>query len=155
MSTPKEYLFEVQGAPRGQARHRSRAIQITKNDGSKACISQAYKDKKQRLEEDKLGWQLTQHAPPKPHTGAIGLMVVAYYPIPASWSKKKKAAAQAGVIRPAKAKPDLDNVVKHIKDVMEKMFYVNDKQVCTISAAKYYSDEPRVKIALIAEDIEG
>lgn len=152
MSSPAEYLFEVPGNPRGQARHKSRAMQITKKDGSRKWVAQAYKTPEQRSKEFELEWQLMHHAPPKPHTGKIGLMVIAYYPIPESWSKKKKAAALAGEIAPVKAKPDLSNVIKHIEDVMEGIFFVNDKQICTLSSSKYYSDTPRVKIAILAED---
>ena len=155
MPMPKEYHFEVQGAPRGQARHRSRGMQITTKSGKTKLIAQVYKDPEQRGIEDELRGAIRRHAPRRPHTGPIEMYLVAYYPIPQSWSKKKRAAAIAGEIRPFKAKPDISNVVKHLEDVMEGLFFVNDKQICGGFQKKFYSESPRVKIALLCEDAEG
>jgi len=155
MPMPKEYVFEVPGPPRGQARARATAFKIKTASGADKWVGRVHKDKKQQLEEDKLGWQIAKGAPSKPHTGRISLYVVAYYPIPESWSKKKKAEALAGRVAPLKVKPDLSNIVKHVEDVMQGLFYVDDKQICSLSATKHYSESPRVKIALVCEDADG
>lgn len=155
MSMPKEYLFEIPGAPRGQARARATTHKIRLANGQDKWVGRVHKDKKQQFEEDKLGWQIARSAPGTPHTGKVTLMVVAYYPIPESWPKKKKAAALAGTLAPLKVKPDLSNIVKHIEDVMQGMFFVDDKQICAETAAKHYSSSPRVKIVLLCEDAEG
>ncbi len=154
MSMPQEYLFEIPGAPRGQARARATAFKIKTADGREKWVGRVHKDKKQQLEEDKLGWQIANGAPKKPHTGRISLYVVAYYPIAKSWSKKKQADALSGRLVPVNVKPDLSNIVKHVEDVMQGLFYVDDKQICALSATKHYSESPRVKIALLCEDAE-
>lgn len=155
MSMPQEYLFEIPGAPRGQARARATTHKIRLANGQDKWVGRVHKDKKQQLEEDKLGWQIAGSAPRTPHTGKITLVVAAYYPIPESWPKKKKAAALAGTLVPLKVKPDLSNIVKHIEDVMQGLFYADDKQICSLSASKHYSESPCVKIALLCEDAEG
>ena len=73
---------------------------------------------------------------------AVELKITAYMQIPASWSQKKQEAARRGEIRP-KTKPDLDNIVKAIKDGMNGIVFKDDSQVIEVFARKFYGD-PRV-----------
>lgn len=143
----REYHFEVPGMPRGQARARARAVKLP--DGR--WVGRVHKDKRQELEEDKLGWAIVNGAPPAPHRGPISLHLISYYPIPASWPEWKKDLARKNLLRPT-VKPDLSNVVKHIEDVMNGLFYLDDKQVCDETISKYYSDEPRLVVVILALD---
>lgn len=70
---------------------------------------------------------------------------------PASWSNKKKQQALAGLIFPV-CKPDSDNLVKAIYDGMNKIVYLDDKQIVDGSFSKRYADrdETRVWVRLMA-----
>lgn len=85
-------------------------------------------------------------------TEAISVEIVAGYKIPQSCSKKKRAAMVAGEIRPTK-KPDIDNVIKSILDALNGIAYSDDKQVVSVSATKYYAEEPKT-IVIIKEVAE-
>jgi Holliday junction resolvase RusA-like endonuclease len=74
--------------------------------------------------------------------GPLLLGVRAYMPIPKSKSGKFKAAAMAGDIRPT-GRPDLDNLLKQIKDCFTRMqIWVDDKLVVGYlpGTGKYYDD---------------
>ena len=73
--------------------------------------------------------------------------IIAYYPIAKSTSKKKRQQMLAGLIRPTK-KPDLDNVIKSILDALNKVAYHDDTQIVSLSVEKFYSDSPRVEVAI-------
>lgn len=73
--------------------------------------------------------------------------IIAYYPIAKSASKKKRQQMLAGLIWPTK-KPDLDNVIKSILDALNKVAYHDDTQIVSLSVEKFYSDSPRVEVAI-------
>ena len=54
----------------------------------------------------------------------VAVRINAYYNIPISWSKKKKAQALAGEIAPGK--PDLDNVCKSLLDPIQGIIFGDD-----------------------------
>jgi len=73
--------------------------------------------------------------------------VSAYFGVPQSWGAKKRAAALAGAIRPAK-RPDLDNVVKML-DALNEVVWRDDAQVVSGLIEKYYSDRPRLRVEVV------
>lgn len=77
----------------------------------------------------------------------LDLRIFAYYGIPQSASKKKKALMLEGAIRPLK-KPDMDNVVKVIADSLNNVAYKDDTQIVDAMVRKFYSDTPRVKVVI-------
>lgn len=79
--------------------------------------------------------------------GYISMSVKAYYPIPKSTSKKKKAQMLQGIVLPDK-KPDVDNVLKGICDALNTIAYDDDKQIVHMDIEKYYSTEPRTEVTL-------
>ena len=84
----------------------------------------------------------------KPFGGAVALSVVARFSIPASWSKKRRQAAMDGLEYVTK-RPDLDNVLKAIKDGMNGVAWKDDSQVCVLrECRKGYSDTPRVLVTV-------
>lgn len=89
---------------------------------------------------------ITHHFPEQ-LSGPLRIIITAYFPIPASASKKKKELMRAGVIRP-EIKPDWDNVGKIITDALNNLAYRDDKQIVEAIVRKFYSDEPRVEIEL-------
>lgn len=77
--------------------------------------------------------------------GELKIDLKAFFSIPKSTSKKKRAEMQDGRIRPTK-KPDIDNIIKSVTDALNGVAYVDDSQVVEIVAHKHYSDVPRVEI---------
>lgn len=65
--------------------------------------------------------------------------VIFYMPMPKSWSKKKKKEMYA---KPHQQKPDLDNLVKGLKDAVLD----DDSTVYQTHAKKYWSYEGFIKI---------
>lgn len=68
--------------------------------------------------------------------------------VPASWSKKKQAAALAGTVLPT-TKPDIDNVVKAIFDAINGVVWKDDVQCCSVAVAKRYSATPGVRVKVM------
>lgn len=81
-----------------------------------------------------------------PIEGPVHLVVHASLSIPVSWSLKKQRAAAVGEIRPTK-KPDLDNIVKAIKDGMNGVTWRDDAQVVQVVASKAYG-QPGVGVTV-------
>lgn len=109
----------------------------------------AYTDSKQRTEASKLHALLYEHRPSTPWDGPVILGVKAYLPIPASKAGKWKVAAESGAIRPT-TRPDLDNLLKMLKDVMSGIFWKDDRQVVEYlpGTGKYYGRIPRWEIVV-------
>lgn len=108
---------------------------------------QAYTPEKTVNYENLVRLSFMQECNGEKLNGAIKATVTAYMPIPKSESKKKKAAMEAGLIRPKK-KPDIDNCVKSILDALNKIAYDDDGQIVELHAKKLYSDNPRAEIIL-------
>ena len=81
-----------------------------------------------------------------PITGPVSLVVRAFMTIPASWSQKKQREAAVDVIKPT-SKPDLDNMVKAIKDGVNGVVWRDDSQVTFLTAIKRYG-QPRVEVTI-------
>ena len=79
-----------------------------------------------------------------PSEGAVALIVRAFMSIPASWSQKKQRAAALGEVTPTK-RPDLDNIVKAVKDGANGVTWKDDSQVVDVRASKRYG-APRVEV---------
>lgn len=77
----------------------------------------------------------------------LDMRIMAYYSIPKSTSKKKKASMLANEIRPTK-KPDMDNVVKIIADSLNQVAYRDDTQIVDCQCRKFYSETPRVEVII-------
>jgi Holliday junction resolvase RusA-like endonuclease len=56
-----------------------------------------------------------------------------------------------GKIRPAK-KPDADNIMKAIADALNGIAYKDDSQIVNVTITKWYSDTPRVEVAIFREE---
>lgn len=84
-----------------------------------------------------------------PLTGPVELKVQMFFPIPKSWSKKKRKAALLGQIVPTK-KPDSSNVLKSVEDGFTGVVWVDDCQVVDHHLTKRFGEEPCV-IAIVKE----
>lgn len=130
------YSFEIPGKPFGKQRprvntrsHRTYTPSETVNYEAfvKLCFTEKYPDA-------------------IPAEGNVCIAIDAYFPIPASWSKKKKQQALDGEIRPKK--PDWDNIGKAISDALNGIAYVDDAQTYDARVIKRYGEKPCVKVAI-------
>lgn len=76
-------------------------------------------------------------------TTALALKIVFIMPIPASWSKKKRWDA---LEKPHISTPDLDNLIKGCTDALNKVVWLDDKQIVSVDATKAYGFEPRIEL---------
>lgn len=79
-----------------------------------------------------------------PIEGPLNVTLVAYMPVPESWSKKKRREALANTIHPT-GKPDLDNLLKML-DAFNMVVWRDDAQIVSGSFTKRYSDRPRLVV---------
>ena len=107
----------------------------------------AYDPEKSHTYKDYVRTAALEVKPDKPLDGPLLLVVEAYRSIPKSMSKKKRVEALAGSLQPT-TKPDLDNIIKGLKDALKGIIWCDDSQVVNIVAGKWYSDRPRVEITV-------
>jgi Holliday junction resolvase RusA-like endonuclease len=81
-----------------------------------------------------------------PLDGALAVTVTATFPIPLSWSKRKRAAAIAGSLPHVKA-PDADNLLK-VADALNGVAWVDDKQITRAVIIKQYGERPCLRIEI-------
>lgn len=77
--------------------------------------------------------------------GALRVSLQFFLPIPKSFSKKRRAACDAGSILPT-AKPDLDNLAKLVLDACNGVLFTDDSYVVEMVLSKRYSLEPSIVI---------
>ena len=65
-------------------------------------------------------------------------LIKAQFEIPKSWTKAKKAAAEANEIYPKK--PDADNIAKIVLDSLNSIVWDDDAQVYDLRVVKTYGD---------------
>ena len=99
--------------------------------------------------------QIAKYKPKTPFAGDIRLSIRFTMPIPKSWYRSGKykdlLKDKFKGIRNHSVKPDLDNLIKLISDVLQPAFYVDDSQICQIYAEKIYGERPNT--AVIIEEI--
>ena len=90
-----------------------------------------------------------------PLEGPLSVVVVAIFPVPSSWSRKKRdAAALRNEIWPT-VKPDADNLLK-VVDALNEVVFRDDKQIVDARIVKRYGDRPRLIIEvreIVAADL--
>lgn len=79
--------------------------------------------------------------------GRIKVTIIAYFDVPKSTSKVRKAQMLWGDISPTK-KPDIDNIVKIILDALNKFAFQDDTQVTKLEVEKIYSETPKVYVKI-------
>ncbi len=79
----------------------------------------------------------------------LDVRIIAYYEIPKSTRKKKRKLMLEHKIRPAK-KPDWDNIGKIVCDSLNKVAYHDDSAVVDAQVRKFYSEQPRVDVTILA-----
>lgn len=131
----KEFFLPI--IPKAQKRSRSRAIKTKAGNWT----AMNYKHKDQEIQEENLRSLLYDYKPDIPWDGPIWLNVIITLPIPKSKPKKWRLLAAYRQIHHT-IKPDIDNLLKHLKDCMKGIFYQDDKQIVMVQAKKVYGDIP-------------
>ena len=80
--------------------------------------------------------------------GVISAVIYAYFPIPKSVSKKKRAALNGTAHT---KKPDCDNIAKIILDALNGIAYDDDSQVASLRVKKLYDAEVTKVVVELAE----
>lgn len=76
-----------------------------------------------------------------PYCGPLAVEARAVFPIPASWTKKRRAAALYHT-----SKPDGDNLAKAIGDGLNGVVWKDDSQVASWRIVKVYGETPGLHI---------
>ena len=108
-----------------------------------------YSDAKTVKYESQLRYAATvAMAGSPPLDGPVSLVMRVRFPVPESWSKKKRGLAIAGFLFPT-VKPDADNTLK-LTDALNEIVWRDDKQVVDARVVKSYSDRPGMTIEVTA-----
>jgi len=122
--------FSITGTPVAQARPR-----VTRNGTFKPEKTRKHENhitSVARMELNVLGF-------PAPFTDrAVKLEVDFFMPVPKSWPKWRKKKAHEGQLVP-ETKPDLDNLVKLVKDALNGYAFRDDSQIVEIAAVQHYA----------------
>jgi Holliday junction resolvase RusA-like endonuclease len=135
--------FTIPGAPVGKGRPRFARM---------GKFVKTYTDKDTLSYENlvKVAFRMIHCGNPK--EGPLKISVWAYFPIPASATKKFKLAASNEDL-PVTKKPDGDNIIKIILDALNQIAFKDDAQVFDVRCIKLYSANPRT-VVQIEDDIQ-
>ena len=130
--------FTITGQPVALKRHRPSA--------RGGYYDPSSKDKKQ------IWLQIAKYKPKQPFAGDIYLKVVFYLKRPKShfrtgkYSHLLKDAYKDMVYH--SFKPDLDNLVKLIADIIQPQMIIDYSQICMLQAEKMYSTNQRTEVVI-------
>lgn len=99
----------------------------------------------QEPEEGRFLFELQKQWKRGPLTNPIHLTLFFEMPIPKSTSSSKRKLMERGWI-PHTKRPDLDNLIKFVKDCLNGTVYRDDSQIISLKAEKKYSNEPKTLI---------
>lgn len=94
----------------------------------------AYTPRKTREAERAYRLMISPHAPPEPLRGAVEIRLAFVMPKPKSYPRRLYG-------EPHVKKPDLDNLVKALKDAANGLLWRDDAQVSVLRATKRYQAE--------------
>jgi Holliday junction resolvase RusA-like endonuclease len=129
-------VIEIAGEPRGKGRPR-----FTRQ-------GHAYTPAATRSYESVIRFAAQEEmngAPPL--EGALAVVVTATFPVPSSWSMRKRAAALSGSLPHIKT-PDVDNLLK-VVDALNQVCWLDDKQITCASVIKQYGERPSLRIEIL------
>ncbi len=134
MSEP--IVITLAGTPTGKGRPR-----FSRKSGH------AYTPEKTRTYEENLAYiaQAAMHGR-ELYDGPLSVSVLAIFPVPSSWSNKKRAQALIGLIQPT-CKPDADNLLK-VLDAFNEIVWHDDKQIVHASILKRYGEKASYQVII-------
>ena len=77
-----------------------------------------------------------------PLIGPVHLTALIELPIPASWSRRRTAAAMVGKILPT-SRPDIDNFLKSGMDAINGIVVSDDRLIVKVTVEKQYGVDPK------------
>ena len=138
------YLRFDQGLPRATAQMKGETIKYKKINGKIVPYIDHYRKPSVQMLRNLLTYKMKRYKPDKPSEKPIRLTVILYFDVKSPkklWGTYKTT------------KPDCDNYVKEIKDVMTDLgFWKDDNQVVDLHIIKYFAEKGTIFIRL--EEIE-
>jgi Holliday junction resolvase RusA-like endonuclease len=135
-------VVELKGEPKGRLQPQPRIVTRRRDGRQVAILHQASKT---RRYQKSLAWAARAAMGRRALiTGAVAVTVTAVMSVPRSWSKRKRDAALAGVLRPT-GKPDWDNLGKQL-DAFKGIVWGDDAPVVDGRVVKVYGEEPMLRI---------
>lgn len=133
--------ISLQGPPQGKGRARAAKI---------GAFIRMYTPEKTRTYEGMIRTAAMQEIGNRPPLDEpLEFTLRAVFPVPASWSERKRQQAIAGDIKPGK-KPDLDNIAKAWNDALNGVVYRDDSLICRMTLDKRYGPQPLVVVTVKA-----
>lgn len=120
--------FVIPGKPFAKQRPKSAVI---------AGRARVYTQKETVSFERKVA-EIARPSFPVPIEGPVKLRVVAVFEIPKSWTKKRKAESLGGF---HVQRPDGDNLLKAIKDGLNRIAWEDDCQVADVRCVKRWGEK--------------
>ena len=142
--TAEPITISLQGQPQGKGR--ARAFVRGSHVGH-------YTPEKTRTYEGMIRTAAMQDSAGRPALDEpVEFVLRAIFPVPASWSERKRQRAITGEIKPGK-KPDLDNIAKAWNDALNGVAYRDDSLICRMTLDKRYGPQPLVVVTV--RPVEG
>lgn len=136
-----KHCFTVWGDPRGKGRPRF----TMRGHAFTDAVTVEYEGRVKKAWESETFYRIDD----KP----ITIIINAYFRVPVSLSKKKRAALFGTEYL---HKPDVDNIGKIILDALNGFAYQDDRQIACLMVSKWYvesdGEQPRVEIEIIGGD---
>lgn len=140
------YLHFENGMPKGTAQEKGERIDWKRIGGKLVPYIDHYRKPEVQAARNQLTLMMKKYRPKQPSERPIKLLVCLYFDI----SKPKKLWGKYKTTR-----PDCDNYVKEIKDVMTELgFWKDDAQVVDLHVIKRYSEKATIYIQLEELDDE-
>ena len=140
------YLHFENGMPKGTAQEKGERIAYRFSGGKKIPYIDHYRKPEVQATRNQLTLMMKKYRPKQPSDRPIRLVVCLYFNI----SKPKKLWGKYKTTR-----PDCDNYVKEIKDVMTELkFWNDDAQVVDLRVIKRYSEKATIYISMEELDDE-
>lgn len=136
----KSITFTVPGKPQGKARPR-----VVRQGG----VTRSFTPEKTVLYENWIRTCYQQAAGEYrfPDDAPLELVVTAAFPVPKSFSRRKREGCLSGLIRPT-GKPDCDNIAKSVADALNGVAYRDDSRVCKLTVMKKYGEAEGLKVVV-------
>ena len=134
------FSFIVEGKPQGKAR--ARTFYDKRAEKMRSITPEQTKSY-----ENLIRWKYREAGGIYHGTSTLQVAINAFYPIPQSFSRAKRKAAETGNLRPT-TKPDCDNIIKVVLDALNGVAYYDDKQVVCVSCNKYYAETGYLNIEI-------
>ena len=139
------YLRFDQGLPRTTSQMKGETIKYKKINGKIVPYIDHYRKPSVQMLRNLLTYKMKRYKPDKPSEKPIRLTVILYFDVKSPkklWGTYKTT------------KPDCDNYVKEIKDVMTDLgFWKDDNQVVDLHIIKYFAEKGTIFIRL--EELEN